>query len=156
MKMHFLIFFWNFQNFHHFSTFWKTKAVVNNQGLIELRSWKSQEIKLKYDIFKVNRTKLVTLIQNFIRNTNAMTKFMDVRRCLAEPIRCASVWQSCGKPSTKFPHGGLVECLEFNIHLSYSNLRNLIYLFISWKFRKILEKMSLDKILSSYKTRVFH
>ena len=21
------------------------------------------------------------------------------------------LWQSCGKPSTKFPHGGLVECL---------------------------------------------
>ena len=30
-----------------------------------------------------------------------------------------SVWQSCGKPSTKFPHGGLVECL-FIAHISIS------------------------------------
>ena len=30
--------FLNFSNFYHFSTFWKTEAVVNNQGLIELGS----------------------------------------------------------------------------------------------------------------------
>ena len=33
----------------------------------------------------------------------------------------APVWQSCGKPSTKFPHGGLVECL-FIPHTSYLSL----------------------------------
>ena len=29
-------------------------------------------------------------------------------------IDTVSVWQSCGKPSTKFPHGGLVECLSIS------------------------------------------
>ena len=36
------------------------------------------------------------------------------------------LWQSCGKPSTKFPHGGLVECLfvlTFAIFL-FSKLKN--------------------------------
>ena len=26
-------------------------------------------------------------------------------------------WQSCSKPSTKFPHGGLVECPTFHTHI---------------------------------------
>ena len=26
-------------------------------------------------------------------------------------LATVSIWKSCGKPSTKFPHGGLVECV---------------------------------------------
>ena len=33
-------------------------------------------------------------------------------------LATVSVWQSCGKPSTKFLHGRLVECL-FIRHISY-------------------------------------
>ena len=34
------------------------------------------------------------------------------------------VWQSCGKPSTKFPHGGLVECLFISNSSELSLLEN--------------------------------
>ena len=50
--------------------------------------------------------------------------FTDVRGCLAEPIERGSVWQSCGKPSTKFPHGGLVECLSIPQLSCLSFLKN--------------------------------
>ena len=45
------------------------------------------------------------------RNTNATTKFINLRGCMVKPIDRGSVWRSCGKPSTKFPHEGLVERL---------------------------------------------
>ena len=38
-----------------------------------------------------------------------MTKFTDVRGCLAEPIDRGSVLEAGGKPSTWFPPEGLVE-----------------------------------------------
>ena len=41
-------------------------------------------------------------------------------------LATVSVWQSCGKPSTKFPHGGLVECLLISAFLAFS----------SWKLKK--------------------
>ena len=62
-------------------------------------------MKLQYDIFKVNRTKLVTIIQKFTRNTNPTTKFIDVRGCPAQPIHCGSVCRAGGKPSTGLPPG---------------------------------------------------
>ena len=40
------------------------------------------------------------------------TIITDLRGSKVTPIHRGSVWQSCGKPSTKFPHGGLVECFS--------------------------------------------
>ena len=41
---------------------------------------------------------------------------------------CTSIWQSCGKPSTKFPHGGLVECLSsHNFLSSLLKIQNFIF-----------------------------
>ena len=62
-------------------------------------------MKLQYDIFKDNRTELGTMIRKFTRNTNAMTKFIDVRGCLAQPIDRGSVCRAGGKPSTEFSPG---------------------------------------------------
>ena len=45
-------------------------------------------------------------------------------------------WQSCGKPSTKFPHGGLVECI-FIQNISYCFLfENLKFSYFSSFYRK--------------------
>ena len=40
-------------------------------------------------------------------------------------LATVSVWQSCGKPSTKFPHGGLVECLFILSWFCFSFQKNL-------------------------------
>ena len=58
------------------------------------------------------------------------------------------LWQSCGKPSTKFPHGGLVECLFIqNLSFSFKNFkfshlsifpRNFHILINSQNFRYII------------------
>ena len=51
-------------------------------------------------------------------------------------LAIVSVWQSCGKPSTKFPHGGLVECLYFPnlLYNPYLKLRNFEkFRYFSWK-----------------------
>ena len=46
------------------------------------------------------------------------------------------LWQSCGKPSTKFPHGGLVECLCIQ-NISYPFLfENLKFSYLSIFDRK--------------------
>ena len=58
-------------------------------------------------------------------------------------------WQSCGKPSTKFPHGGLVECLiiPFFSHLSLSRIQNFhIFLFVLGNSHFL----NFPKTLSSY------
>ena len=39
-----------------------------------------------------------------------MVECMCVRGPTLARLAMVLVWQSCGKPSTKFPHGGLVEC----------------------------------------------
>ena len=50
-----------------------------------------------------------------IKNMVNSIKFSKVVSFFAGPslasLAIVSVWQSCGKPSTKFPHGGLGECL---------------------------------------------
>ena len=97
--------FLKFSFFIIFSSFWKIHSPVTNTDLIELARGDLQKMKLRYDIFKVNRTKLVTTIQVIIRNTSATTKFTDVRGCQAEPIDRGSVCRAGGKPSTGFPPG---------------------------------------------------
>ena len=61
----------------------ETDPSVVNTGLMELGGGDSLKMELQYDIFKVKRTKLVTIIQKFTRNTNAVTKFIDIRGCPA-------------------------------------------------------------------------
>ena len=39
-----------------------------------------------------------------------MVTCICVRGSTLARLAMVLVWQSCGKPSTKFPHGGLVEC----------------------------------------------
>ena len=63
------------------------------------------------------------------------TKITDLRGSRVRPIHRGSVWQACGKPSTKFPHGGLVECPSFFSR----SLKFLQFLYISnfhkkWRF----------------------
>ena len=50
---------------------------------------------------------MVIIINNFSKQVNVTKKLGR----LGTGIPVAPVWQSCGKPSTKFPHGALVECL---------------------------------------------
>ena len=70
-----------------------------------------------------------------------MTKFTDVRGCLAEPIDRGSVLEAGGKPSTRFPPEGLVEltCHAKGMQMSSNeflmekskfskNLKNVIFL----------------------------
>ena len=57
-----------------------------------------------------------------------------------------SDWQSCGKPSSKFPHGGLVECLFFILHISYLTFQLVLENFkFSKKSRFFLELTSFLK-----------
>ena len=112
MELNFLKISGNIRKFRHFSTFFETDAPLINRDFIELGGWYSHKIKLQYDIYHLNVTKLVTIIQKIIENIKPTTKFTDLRGASLAPIHLGSVWQSCGKPSTKFPHGGLVECLQ--------------------------------------------
>ena len=60
-------------------------------------------------------------------------------RCVRGPtparFAMVLVWQSCGKPSTKFPHGGLVEFpyILYAFYLFLYKIRNL------WIFQNFLE-----------------
>ena len=49
------------------------------------------------------------------------------------------VWQSCGKPSTKFPHGELVEFLSL-LHISFNFRRNSLKFHVFIKIANFLEK----------------
>ena len=71
---HYFSMFCVFLTNQHFSTFWKTYTAVENKGLLEHEGWYSHKMKLQYTIFKVNRTKPVTMIGKIIKNTNAMMK----------------------------------------------------------------------------------
>ena len=55
-------------------------------------------------------------------------------------LAIVSVWQSCGKPSTKFPHGGLVECLfiSHSSELSLLEKRKFRFFWGNSHFFKIL------------------
>ena len=54
--------------------------------------------------FHVNE---VLLTRNMFKEAHVIKS----RGALGTGFTYAPVWQSCAKPSTKFPHGGLVECL---------------------------------------------
>ena len=75
-----------------------------------------------------------------------MTKFTDLRGASLTPIHIGSVWQACGKPSTKFPHGGLVEC-PFFLH-PFSKFPTISLNFQIFTKNKISSKFSsFSKIL---------
>ena len=55
---------------------------------------------------------LKTLVDdNLILNNFFMVKTTGARGPTLARLAMVLVWRACGKPSTKFPHGGLVECL---------------------------------------------
>ena len=58
-----------------------------------------------------------------------MVKTTSVRGPTLARLSNVSVWQLCGKPSTKFPHGGLVECLPIPRTSYFPRLKNLFFLF---------------------------
>ena len=67
-----------------------------------------------------------------LTNIIIMVKSTGVRGPTLARLAMVLVWQSCGKPSTKFPHGGLVECLYFpnllyNSSLKLQNFENFQY-----------------------------
>ena len=49
-------------------------------------------------------------------------------RCPWDGVYIAPVWQSCGKPSTMFPHGGLVECLFIQNTSSFFFLKSHLFI----------------------------
>ena len=53
----------------------------------------SHKIKLQYDIYHMNVTKLATEIQRYIKNINAMTKFINLCGAILAPIHLGSIWQ---------------------------------------------------------------
>ena len=77
---------------------------------------------------------------NKVLSTRNMFKEVKVpksRGALGTGFTYAPVlWQSCGKPSTKFPHGGLVECLiiPHTFYLSLKKIANSKFLHIFLKF----------------------
>ena len=67
------------------------------------------------------------------------TIIMNLRGARVTPIHRGSVWQSCGKPSTKFPHGPLVECLLISL-TSFLDLLKIWKAENSWKSIKFFCK----------------
>ena len=69
---------------------------------------------------------LCTFFSKIMQNMVISTKFFEVVPFCAGPslagLATVSVWQSCGKPSTKFPHGGLVEWLTIKISIFKKNI----------------------------------
>ena len=67
-----------------------------------------------------------TLIFNIFWTRNLVTFLFD-----HDAKQVNSIWQSCGEPSTKFPHGGLVECLliAHTSHLSISRTHVFFHFF---------------------------
>ena len=68
---------------------------------------------------------MYSIEQNLVNSNKFAT---SLSFCAGPSLPGLATGQSCGKPSTKFPHGGLVECL-FIQHTSYLSL--LSYLKIS-------------------------
>ena len=79
-------------------TVYRTIAIF----MVKSNGVRGPKIKLQYDIFKVNRTKRVTIKCNFTRNENAAAKFTDVCECLVQPINRGSVF-----PEISFGEYGL-------------------------------------------------
>ena len=84
--------------------------------------------------------------QNLVNSTT----FCSSLPFFADPslagLAIVSVWQSCGKPSTKFPHRGLVECSFIENEISNKELlsevehfKNSSKIFIFLKFLKICD-----------------
>ena len=59
---------------------------------------------------------------------NSIKKCIGLSFCAGPSLSglaTVSVWQSCGKPSTWFPHGGLVECAHTNKKYFFKKIKNL-------------------------------
>ena len=72
-------------------------------------------------------------------------KSAGLSHCFRITLREGRIWQSCGKPSTKFPHGGLVECpfISYFSYLSFlkiSKILKILDIFLKiFIFSKFLE-----------------
>ena len=118
-----------FETFENqFLVFWKSKFSIKiskndphqnlksdgNLDCIVTSCWYSPEIKLQY---MKNTLHVPHFHINMVLSTRNMFKQAKViksRGALGTGFTYAPVRQSCGKPSPRFPHGGLVEC--FTIH----------------------------------------
>ena len=80
------------------------------------------------------------------RNMFKEVKVIKSRGALGTGFTYAPVWQSGGKPSTKFPHGGLVECPHHRIHLLYFYFKNPSFFIFPNFFIKLLSFSKFLKI----------
>ena len=89
------------------------KRLSSDGRLISIIIWCSYSGKMKVQY--MNNTfhvaqfhiKLVLLMRNSFKQAKVPNKLGR----FGTGIPIAPVWQSCGQPSTKFPHGELVECV---------------------------------------------
>ena len=101
------------------------------QNSIELGQSGAAHAGIFDEIFKKSCALLIVWIdykQMLLLFANIRFFFCEVVPFFAGPslasLAIVSVWQSCGKPSTKFPHGGLVECLSIPQLSCLSFLKN--------------------------------
>ena len=87
---------------------------------------KLQYVKIISNVAHV-QIMMVYITKNMLKQVKGITKLGR----FGTGVPLAPVWQTCGKPSTKFPHGGLVECLfiDFINFMSFAVLLSKLHIF---------------------------
>ena len=119
------------------------------------RNRKLHKSKLQYmkNIFHVAHLHIMLVLST--RNMFKDAKVIKSRGALGTGFTYALVWQSCGKPSTKFPHRWLVECLFIQLSSYRVLLQNFKFPYLSdfskltyfRNFHKFWDVINLDVVL---------